>query len=519
MRKNNKRLRVSFAGTAATAALLMGAAGAVQAYETSVAGGSLRWGNNLRYNLGMRLDDADKRTVRATGTDESTSSADKNDIVLNRLDLLSELEFDYQGRFGFRISGAAWYDASFDDKVKTGPGLENVGSYVNNKFSDHTKRFHQGPSGELLDAFVYANFTLGDMFGDIKVGRQTNLWGEAVALTTHSVSYNQAPADGLKAAVSPGADAREISMPVGQVHASLQVNDKLSLAAQYYFEWENTRLTEGGTFFASSDIMLEGPDRMIAGYDANGNPIFLRNAGIDKPSDSGDWGISARYDSDLVGGIVGFYYREFTERAPVLVVDAANGVYRLTYPEDGKLFGLSYSTLVGSASVGTELVYRQDTVLASGAGRGNTIHGLANAIVPFGPSSIWSSASMVAEVGFVHLDKVEEGAVALCDGRSPSKTGCLTRNAWQGRLSFSPTWTAVVPGWDVSLSTAVSMGLKGNSVVGGGGNEKSGNYSIGTTVTYNNQHNFTLNYIDYVDPRVGAMEDRGWLSFMYKTDF
>lgn len=499
-------------------------------HALQIAGGDLEWNNIVRYNLGMRMEKPDSALATNPGTNESTSSYDRHDIVTNRVDWYSELGWDYQGKFGLRLSGAAWYDNAFNDKVETGPG-GGLSSYDNNRFSDTTKRFHKGLSGELLDAYIYSNFVLGNTPGDIKIGRQTNLWGEAVIFSAHSVSYSQAPVDGLKASVAPGADAREISMPVGQVHVNLQPTPNLSLAAQYFFEWEPTRLTQGGTYLASSDILLDGPDSLNGG---------LRNAGIRKASNTGDWGVAGRYFFDSLNTTMGVYYREYTERAPWVSIRGADGIYEFVYPENAKLYGLSFSKLVGKTSVGAELVRRENSALLSSVpngvdsvARGDTWHFLVNGIRSFGPNNLWSSASLTSEFAFSHLDKVtkNEGNVNLCADSSDAKRGCVTRNVSQATVRFSPQWTAVAVGWDVGFDTAITYGLYGNSAVSGGGNEKAGSYSFGPKVTYNANHEFKLQYIDYLatkkdNPAGGILysngsqlQDRGWLSFTYTGQF
>ena len=533
MRYNKRKRRKLLVSTIIQTAVLMGIATTGQAAQFQLGDTTVNWGNILRYNLGVRVENQDNNLLNNPGTDEGTASYDRGDIVTNRLDWYSELNLDYQGRFGARLSGAAWYNFEFNDRVQTGPGLEDRSSYTDRKFSSHTKRFHEGPSGELLDAYVYSNFTLGDMVGDIKVGRQTNLWGEAMILSSHSISYAQAPADGLKAAIAPGADAREISLPVGQVHATLVATPDLTLAAQYYFEWEPTRFSEGGSYLAGSDFLLKGPDHWSL---APG--VLLRNEGVDKPREVGDWGISARYNLSALDAIVGLYYRVYDERTATVSRDMGNNTYRFIYPENAKLMGVSFSKLIGGASIGAELSYRKDAALASAiadgaseGARGNTIHLLGNGVYNFGPNSLWDSASLTGELAFSHLDKITSGDQYFngCDNGDDAYRGCATRNVWQSTLRFSSSWVAIAPGWDMGASAAITYGLYGNGATLGGGNEKAGSYSIGPSVTYNGDHEFSLSYVDYLaDNRMedgvlitngSQLQDRGWLSFTYKGQF
>jgi Protein of unknown function (DUF1302) len=66
------------------------------------------------------------------------------------------------------VSGAGWYDAAYDDTSGCNPALCNFSSYPNQQYSDYTKRYYQGPSGELLDAFVFGRFDLGTVPTSVK---------------------------------------------------------------------------------------------------------------------------------------------------------------------------------------------------------------------------------------------------------------------------------------------------------------------------------------------------------------
>ena len=77
-----------------------------------------------------------------------------------------------------------WYDAAYDGTSHSNPNLpfRNIPSYVNNQYSDYTKRFYRGPSGEILDAFVFSGFDVGPVPAAIKAGRHSLYWGESLFL-------------------------------------------------------------------------------------------------------------------------------------------------------------------------------------------------------------------------------------------------------------------------------------------------------------------------------------------------
>lgn len=517
-KKRRLALKLAMSGLA-----LYGVAGSGLAADIDVGNPdiSMQWGNTLRYNVGVRAEGRNPGW-ETSGIASSQARYDKGDIVINRADWLTELDVSYKGMAGFRLSGSAWYNAEFDRQVGVPPGRDAFGNYIGNRFSDYTKRFQGGPSGEILDAYVFTNFDAGGAKTNVKLGRQVNLWGEAIVLSAHSISNQQQPVDGLKAAASPGVDAKEVQLPVGQLHVSTQLNENLSLAAMYQYEWLPTRLAEGGTYLASSDMLLRGPARAFNA--ATGG--FRNNLGLSKPDNNHDWGLSARYNSQLIDGVVGVYFRNYTEKAPTLSLTPTS--YRAIYPKNTKLYGVSLAKLIAGMSVGAEASYRKDAALKStildgaGAGaRGDTFHALANVVKQWGQSSLWSQITVTGEMAYSHLDKVTSGATYFrpcAPGADIRRTGCSSRNNWEATLRVSPTWTAVAPGWDLSATASVTYGLKGNGSTTGSASEGGGSWTIGTTATYNSQHDFSIAYNDATSA-VGPQPDRGWLSLTYKYQF
>src|SRR3546814_20877710 len=74
---------------------------------------SRRWDNTVRYNLGLRVDERNSKIGNDAIAEEGTYSFDQGDIVTNRLDLLSEMDFVYAGRYVLRDTGAAWYEEAY----------------------------------------------------------------------------------------------------------------------------------------------------------------------------------------------------------------------------------------------------------------------------------------------------------------------------------------------------------------------------------------------------------------------
>lgn len=501
-------------------------------------GSRVSLGTTARYNLGVRAQSRDPVIATSRNTDEGDALFNQGDVVTNRVDLLLEFDASYKNIVGLRVSGSGWYDFAYPDHERAGPGLEGQKSYSSGKFSSYTKHYVIGPYAEVLDAYAFANLRADQMALNLKAGRLVALWGEAAALSTHSVSYAQAPTDGYKAAANPGVDAKETALPVGQVSATFQPFRSLSMSGQYFFEWQPTRVPEGATYLAGTDFILRGPDQFYV------SPTrVLKNDGIVWPGNNGEWGANVRWSPAILDATVGAYYRTFTERLPTISLNLAGGSYRAIYPEKAHLYGVSLSKNVAGVSFGAEVVRREDTALASSisdgaleGARGDTWHGLVNGTYLVGPLG-WDSLTLLAEVAYSRLDKVTSGEQYFIGcyrrpaGDQGVGTGCATKDAWQGLFRVQPAWVAVWPGWDITGLASLVLGLKGNSAVLGGGNEGAGSYSIGTTVTYQARHDFALTYTGYIAThqktaantiRVSngsQIQDRGWAAVSYKVSY
>jgi len=553
---------------------LVAAAGPARAFEieTGNPDWSVRWDNTFRYNLGWRVESRDQAIGNSIIADEGAYSFDKGDIVQNRLDLLTELDVVYKRMFGFRVSAAGWYDNAYDghrprgnpalvvpNLPASGPfpplrqALPNGGrftSYDNDEYSPYTERFYAGPSGEILDAFVFANFDAGPVPMGVKVGRHTVYWGESLLLSghLHSISYSQMPLDLQKGFSTPGSEAKELFRPLANLSMHAQLTKDLSVAAQYFWEWESARFPEGGTYLGPVDFLFNGPDRQLVpmpGLPTAAGPalafINLARDSAAEPKQHGDWGLSARWSPEWLDGTMGFYYRNYSDKLPQALITsltpnpplyfnnatpvgrvvALNGQYRLVYADDIDLLGISLSKNIAGVSVGAEVSYRRNTPLLSqtlgnvagvpiSAGdtpgaRGDTWHALVNAFGTISKTPLFDTAIYTAELVYSRWDKVRSGQNLFqaegqpnCVNRNLNDSdGCATKDFWGLAINFTPTWFQVFPGADLSMPITWSQGISGNSALTFGGNEGLGNYSIGLGLDYRLKYRFDLKYIDF----------------------
>jgi hypothetical protein len=193
-------------------------------------------------------------------------------------------------------------------------------------------------------------------------------------------------------------------------------------------------------------------------------------------------------------------------------------------------------------SGGVNLVTGRDALPTPGetlGARGNTWHGVLNAIGTIPGNPLFDSGTWNAELTWSHWNKVTDdpfnvfkGSDAYC--ANPANIDCVTKNAYGIAGGVTPTWYQVFPGVDLLMPVSASYGISGNSPVSLGGNKGAGSYSIGLALDVQSKYRFDLRYIDYfgdytTNPATGAvavysgsqtmLQDRGAVYFTFKTTF
>ena len=561
-----KRTLVSVLVTASLAA-----SGGVAALELETGNPDLavRWDNTVRYNYGVRAHDCDKNICgNGLGAgDYSAHQSDslfakKGDVVTNRFDLFSELDVVYKGDSGIRISGQAWQDSAYSGKSPAGDAaFLGIGgqAFPNGQYTDYVKKWNAGPSGEILDAFAFTKFNIGETPTSVKVGQHNIYWGESLFSFVSGVAYGQGPVDIRKALANPGVEAKEVFKPLNQISFQSTLNDRMVLAGQYYLDWKPSTLPDGGTYFGPADFFSAGGGTQF--FDPSTSTTMKFNGTKAPTKKSGDWGLALKVRPESYDvGTLGFYYREFTDKLPQMVLgglSGANPIIDLDYQTPRqKLFGASIAKQVGSVSVGSDVTYRKGAQLgatpfanvigANMAGtdwrpRGDVWTGLVNAIAYFGKNAVFDSAALQAELNYSHLIKVTNdpnsvfyGLAANCGADGVlTNHGCPGRSAWGAAVAFEPKWFAVFPGTDVSMPMFYGKGLKGNSPVPFGDNEGQGQWSLGVAADVRQKYNIALKYNGFIakhsndvagmssnsNSSLGKYWDRDWVSLTLKTTF
>ncbi len=496
----------------------MACASGVQAFQIDSSNPDIRmtWDNTIKYSLGYRLKDADPDVAdNSLGPQANTNDGDLNfdkGLISNRLDILSQFNLSYKRKYGFRVSGAAWYDDVYhrdtDNPGALGGALVNSRSVDYTQFTDATKDLHGGDA-EILDAFAYGNFNVAGKSLNLKLGRFTQLYGESLFFGSNGIAAAQTSLDLVKALSVPNSQFQEILRPVGQLSGQLQLSPDLSIGAYYQLEWRKTRIPGAGSYFSFADFVDEGGESLILGPGA----VVYRGQDIE-PSDSGQFGMQLRFKTD--NAEYGLYAAQFHEKLPqfyarpgVNVQPGSVGDYVEVFGENIRTIGGSFSTLVGETNVAGELSFRDNQPLVASGNAvitnalsdgddnaafpvGRTMHLNLSMISVLPESSLWDGATFIGEFAYNRRLSITDNA----DQLDPS----ATRSASALQFVFTPEFFQVMPGVDLKTPIGVGYGLSGRSSVNGVlfPSEGGGNISLGLTADYQRTWQAALNYTHYI---------------------
>src|SRR5437868_1107182 len=254
------RHRLSALTSAALALLALASTSRAMEIDTGNPDVVLRWDNTVRYNLGYRTQDQSKAILGNPNNDDGDRNFGNGAQIANRLDLLSEFDMVVDKKYGFRVSGDAWADGAYNSLDNHNNATANTLSYglpTAGILSPYTSRYAKGPSGELLDAFVFGSRDFGDTNVGLRLGKTTVYWGESLlgGGAIHGISYGQYSLDLWKALATPGIEAKELYRPRTQMTLQVQPAPDLALSAQTFFDWESARYPESGSYLTVNDAV------------------------------------------------------------------------------------------------------------------------------------------------------------------------------------------------------------------------------------------------------------------------
>jgi len=325
----------------------------------------------LTYGVSVRASGRDPQligianggTSRSVNEDDGDLNFDKGKPFANIIKATTDVEVKYRN-FGVFARGTAYYDFDLHDSNKLGPtGRDRLGTdYVG------------------LDGFVYGSFEPMGKNLRVRVGRQVISWGESTFIANGINIIN--PADLSKFRV-PGAELKEALIPTTGIWASQELTKALTVEGFYLTNWDRNKIDPRGTYFSNNDTISDDSDRLIVTFGRRKDPHFPLSSPLSDPaasvwvprgadrgaSDNGQYGAAFRYLAhELNNTELGFYYINYHSRSPFFSVTTGspttssatvtsaltggplnavhNGTarYFAEYPEDIKLYGVSFNT-------------------------------------------------------------------------------------------------------------------------------------------------------------------------------
>jgi hypothetical protein len=377
-------------------ALAIAGAGPALAFQFEPADGiKASLDTTVSYGISVRASDRDSSligivnggTMRSVNEDDGDRNYKKNAPFANVIKATSDLEIKYKN-WGFFGRGTAFYDWTNMRKDQLGDtAIDRVG-----------KNFVG------LDGFVSAAF---EPFGKnlrLRAGRQVISWGESTLIPNGINVIN--PVDLSKLRV-PGSELKEAFLPTAGVWGNQEITKNLSLEGFVLTNHDKIKLDPRGTYFSNNDFASDDATRVIIGFGRRrdqtvppSNPVPPLPPPIDQlstiasalygpydpaasiyalrspdknPSDNGQYGLALRLlTPDLNNTEWGLYYMNYHSRVPMFsgikgtptsvltggplvptfcsnaalaaFCHSGTATYYAEYPEDIKLFGLSFNT-------------------------------------------------------------------------------------------------------------------------------------------------------------------------------
>ena len=669
MEKGPVRARLRFAPRVAgfTFAGLLPLLGGVEveAVEFSFADDEIKgsFDTTLSYGQLWRVQGRDK-----TNDDVNINDGNRNfdtGLVSEVYKVTSDLEVSYKN-YGAFVRGSAFYDTQIMDKRTDYSGNNNPSqpsqNFPHNDSFTYATRHSAGRDAQILDAYVYGNWEVGDLPLTARLGRQVFNWGEGLFYRGGVNTTNPINAAQFRL---PGSELKEVLVPIEALNFNVGLSDNLSMETFYQFSWKETQVDPVGTYFSETDLFADGGNTAYAvmpqltelnglyqglsaagagglqgggGADAVGN-FKVASIGPDiNARNDGQYGVAFRYLAEQLNATeFGFYFVNYHAKEPTIyadlgsysglnlaeltaattpaiqqavaaqagisvaqlqaalaaapnsplaqayrstltsavggmaTMDVANQVQgRREYAEDIRMFGVSFNTTLGDASLFGELAYRpnmpigiattsdllgdllmQAPQMASGAlvniggndvRLGDRIHNAERVemfntslgtIYNFGPRMSFDSLTGVAELSSEHLRGSSlkytawdgstryyssRGNVPYINGHD--RDDQVNKNAFGYTLMFQGTWNDAYAGVNLSPFVIYKDDFEGNSHQTGNFIEGRKAYTLGVRANYQNRLEAELQYTEFYGAgQNSAIRDRDNIGLNVKYSF
>ena len=492
------------------------------------------------------------------------------------------LELKY-GDSGLYVRGKYWYDFELQDDSRPFKPISDSGREAS----------AQSAGGQLLDAFVYHNYAIADQPGAVRLGKQVVSWGESAFIGGGINAINPTDPSAYR---RPGSEYKDGLVPVNLFYISQNLTDNLSAEAFYQLDWQQSEADNCGTFFSQSDVMADGCSgnyRVMskrsaldvadlaaltdAGVDVNGEGVLVRRGADRNARNSGQFGVAMHYVFEPLDTEFGAYFMNYHSRDPILSAGAApqsaynaaagagalapmivagNSSYYVEYPEDIRLYGLSFATTLSTGTVwkgelsyrpnapvqlnSNDLLYANVTLLPGLAGAsplnvtpGADVQGYRRKEITRFQTSlkhIFDNAmgadrlTVTGEVGVTRVGGLDSPS-GLRYGRDPvfgsdGNDGFTTATSWGYRGRAVWEYNSVLPGVNLKPNLGWSHDVSGYSP-GPDASFEEGRKAItlGLDGEYQNTYTSSLSYTNFFGGRYNTLSDRDFMALTVGVKF
>ncbi|WP_160154595.1 DUF1302 domain-containing protein [Microbulbifer sp. ALW1] len=579
---------------------------------------SLRVNSQLDVGASWRLGDADPYFIGylngGTGftstTDDGNLNFEKGETFSKIIKGVHDIELS-KDNFGMFLRVKYWYDKELEDENRA-HGTNSNNYAANRPLSDEGfSEFAKFSGLSVLDAYTYLDTEIAEMPVSLRLGRQVLSWGESTFIQGGINAIN--PVD-VSAFRRPGAELKEGLLPVGMGYFNAGVTENLSIEGFYQYEWEKTQIDGCGTYFSSADYAADGCDRVtiqLADQAAVEQGFYAQRLTDIEPEDGGQYGLAARYYAAALNDTeFGVYFMNIHSRMPYVSairssvpatgatdqlgnplifvpesldptggqLSALNPGYQVSFPEDLKVYGLSFATNVSGIALSGELSYKPDTPVqingtdvlygaltespiftfsnrVNAVGYGEAVAGFdtfdqtqlqVTAIKFFERVLGASRLALIGEVGVSMLDGVEDsdqrygrntvfgiGDFDLGNGVNCSNLvamgqidsdcradGYVTDSAWGYRARAALEYPNVFAGISLNPTLAWSHDVDGYSAEPGQQfNEGAKSLGLAVEAVYKLKYSATLGYTAFDGGNHNILEDKDFVSLSFKLSY
>jgi len=216
--------------------------------------------------------------------------------------------------FGALASGYYFYDTENKDhdRART-PLTEDAQDRV-------------GAGGDFLDLYVRGKFEIASHDLDLRFGRQVLNLGESTFIPNGINVVNSVDAAKLRV---PGAELREVLLPVNMLKASVGLSENVTLEAFWLLEFRRTEIDPAGSYFSTNDFATRGGSNVYLGFGSLSDKTPLGAVPRAPDREGGNYN---QYGADLhvaapgLGNTdFGFYFANYHSRLPVISARTPTG--------------------------------------------------------------------------------------------------------------------------------------------------------------------------------------------------